>query len=91
MNIAGTASPSAAGTAYSRKGGKKSAPERAVAASFADTLTNETEAAAKNDRLIMSSAAVSGNTVNQSNVGFAPQRRLYSRVHFRRRIRGNEK
>lgn len=67
MNITGTASPSAPGTAYSRKGGKKSASGRAAAVSFADTLTNETEAAAKNDRLIISSAAVSGNAVNSSS------------------------
>ncbi|MCX4256689.1 MAG: hypothetical protein OSJ54_07150 [Oscillospiraceae bacterium] len=66
MNIIGTALPSASGTAYSGKDGKKSAAEHAVTASFADTLANEKDAAAKTDRLIMSPAAASGIAVKSS-------------------------
>lgn len=62
MNIMGTALPSVSGTAYSRKDGKKIAAELTSNVSFADALANEAEAAAKNDRLIMSPAAASGNT-----------------------------
>lgn len=66
MSIMGTALPPAFGTAYSCKDSKKTAAERPSAVSFADTLSNETAAAAKNDRLIMSPAASSGNTVKPS-------------------------
>lgn len=66
MNIMGTAMPSVSGMAYSCKDGKKIAAERTSNVSFADTLANETEAAAKNDRLIISLAAASGNTGKSS-------------------------
>lgn len=57
MNIMGTTQPSASGTAYSRKSGKKSAAERTVSASFAETLAKETEVSSKNDMLILSHTA----------------------------------
>lgn len=66
MNITGTVSPSAPGSAYSRKDVKKSVSEHTAAASFADTLANEAKAAAKNDRLIMSSSAALGNAEDRS-------------------------